>query len=73
MRNEVVTMIVLYEIKFVKRTCDSVRSSLSAVAKLATVWSEAAVTTSLHRPDEEMAARLFPRLRASMRSEGQAE
>jgi len=53
------------------RTCGSVRSSLSAPARLATVGSEAAETTSLHRQDEETAARRFPRLRASTRSERQ--
>ena len=59
------------ESKFVSRTCGSVRSSLSAPARLATVGSEAAETTSLHHQDEETAVRWFPRLRASMRSERQ--
>src|SRR5271169_442828 len=57
--------------EFVSRTCGSVRSSLSASARLATVGSKAAETTSLHRPDKEKAARRSPRLRASMRSERQ--
>jgi hypothetical protein len=65
-------MIVRYEHKFVSRTCGSVRSSLSALARLVTVGSEAAETTSVHRRDEETSVRRFPRLRASMRSEGQA-
>src|SRR5271156_6471048 len=38
--------------KIVSRTCGSVRSSLSAPARLATVGSEAAETTSLRRQDE---------------------
>ena len=70
---KVVTMIVRYEQQIVSRTCGSVRSSLSAPARLVTVGSEAAETTSLHRRDEEISARGFPRLRASMWSEGQAE
>jgi len=57
--------------KIVSRTCGSVRSSLSAPARLATVGSEAAETTSLHHQDEETAVRWFPRLRASTRSERQ--
>ncbi|SRR6266480_2812002 len=57
--------------KLISRTCGSVRSSLSAPARLATVGSEAAETTSLHHQDEETAVRWFPRLRASMRSERQ--
>jgi hypothetical protein len=57
--------------KFVSRTCGSVRSSLSAPARLATAGSEAAETTSLHRSDEGTAVRRFPRLRASTRSERQ--
>ena len=56
--------------KFVSRTCGSVRSSLSASARLATVGSEAAEKTFLRRQDEETAARRSPWLRASMRSEG---
>jgi hypothetical protein len=55
--------------KLISRTCGSVRSSLSAPARLATVGSEAAETTFLHRSDEETSVRWFPRLRASMRSE----
>jgi len=55
----------------ISRTCGSVRSSLSAPARLATVGSEAAETTSLHHQDEETAVRRFPRLRASTRSERQ--
>jgi hypothetical protein len=55
--------------RLISRTCGSVRSSLSAPARLATVGSEAAVTTSLHRSDEESAVRQSPRLRASARSE----
>ncbi len=57
--------------KSISRTCGSVRSSLSAPARLVTVGSEAAETTSLHRPDEGTAVRRSPRLRASMRSERQ--
>ena len=57
--------------ELISRTCGSVRSSLSAPARPATVGSEAAETTSLHRQDEETAVRRFPRLRASMRSERQ--
>jgi hypothetical protein len=53
----------------ISRTCGSVRSSLSAPARLATVGSEAAETTLLHRSDEEITVRWFPRLRASTRSE----
>ena len=45
-------MIVRYENKFVRRTCGSVRSSLSAPARLVTVESEAAETTSLCRQDK---------------------
>ena len=43
MRHEVNPMIVRYE-KYVRRTCGSVRSSLSAPARLVTVGSEAAET-----------------------------
>lgn len=57
--------------KLISRTCGSVRSSLSAPARLATVGSEAAETTSLHHQDEETTVRRFPRLQASMRSERQ--
>jgi antitoxin (DNA-binding transcriptional repressor) of toxin-antitoxin stability system len=42
-RHEVNPMIVRYE-KYVRRTCGSVRSSLSAPARLVTVGSEAAET-----------------------------
>ncbi|MGA2544769.1 MAG: hypothetical protein ABSG78_24735, partial [Verrucomicrobiota bacterium] len=38
-RDDVITMIVRYDIKIVRRTCDSVRSSLSALAGLATILS----------------------------------
>jgi hypothetical protein len=55
--------------ELISRTCGSVRSSLSAPARLATVGSEAAGTTFLHRSDEESAVRRSPRLRASTRSE----
>lgn len=55
--------------KLISRTCGSVRSSLSAPARPVTVGSEAAVTTFLHRSDEESAVRRSPRLRASTRSE----
>jgi hypothetical protein len=55
----------------ISRTCGSVRSSLSAPARLATVGSGAAETTSPHRQDEATAVRWSPRLRASMRSERQ--
>ena len=51
--------------KSISRTCGSVRSSLSAPARLATVRSGAAETTSLHRQDEATAVRWSPRLRAS--------
>ena len=66
-------MIVRYEKKTRKRTCGSVRSSLSAPARLATVGSEAAETTSLARQDEEAAVRKPPRLRASMRRGGRLD
>ena len=66
-------MIVRYEHLVVRRTCGSVRSSLSAPARLVTVGSEAAETTSLHRRDEERSARRFPRLQASVRSEGRLD
>jgi len=59
--------------RVVIRTCGSVRSSLSAPARLVTVGSEAAETTSLHRRDEEISARRFPRLRASVWSEGRLD
>ncbi len=71
--NDGITMIVRYEHRVVRRTCGSVRSSLSALAWLATAGSEAAETTSFHCPDEETSVRRIPRLPASMRSEGQAE
>jgi len=64
-----IPMIVPYEDKFVSRTCGSVRSSLSAPARLVTVGSEAAETTSLHPLDEETSERRSPRLQASTRSE----
>jgi len=67
-----VPVIVRHEDRFVRRTCGSVRSSLSAPVRLVTVVSEAAETTSFHRRDEETSVRRSPRLRASMRSEGQA-
>lgn len=74
MRNkDEVPVIVRYETEFVRRTCGSVHSSLSAPARLVTVGSEAAETTSPHRRDEEISVRRSPRLRASMWSEGQAE
>ena len=66
-------MIVRYEHLVVRRTCGSVRSSLSAPARLVTVGSEAAETTTLHRRDEETSARRFPRLQASVRSEGRLD
>ena len=59
--------------RVVRRTCGSVRSSLSAPARLVTVESEAAETASLHRCDEEISARRFPRLRASVWSEGRLD
>jgi hypothetical protein len=68
-RDDVITMIVRYDIKSVRRTCDSVRSSLSALAGLATILSEAAETISFLRLEEEPSVRRFLRLRASMRSE----
>ncbi len=46
MRHEVNPMIVRYE-KYVRRTCGSVRSSLSAPARLVTVESEAVETKEL--------------------------
>ena len=52
----------------ISRTCGSVRSSLSAPARLATVGSGAAETTSPHRQAEATAVRWLPRLRASTRS-----
>lgn len=58
-------------VKVISRTCGSVRSSLSVPARLATVGSEAAETTSLRYQGEETAVKRFPRLRASMRSERQ--
>jgi len=57
--------------ELISRTFGSVRSSVSAPARLATVGSEAAETPSLHPQDEETAVRRSPRLRASMRSERQ--
>ena len=57
--------------KIISRTCGSVRSSLSAPARLATVGSEAAETTFLHHSDEVTAVRWLPRLRVSTRSERQ--
>ena len=66
-------MIVRYELRFVRRTCGSVRSSLSVLARLVTVVSETIETTSFHPGDEEISVRRSPRLRAPMRSEGQAE
>ena len=68
-RDDVITMIVRYDIKSVRRTCDSVRSSLSVLAGLATILSEAAETISFLRLEEEPSVRRFLRLRASMRSE----
>jgi len=65
-------MIVRYENIFVRRTCGSVRSSLSVLARLVTVGSEAIETTSLHRRDEETSVRRSLRLRAPMWPEGQA-
>src|SRR5208282_6834125 len=55
----------------ISRTCGSVRSSLSAPARPATVGLEAAETTFLRRQDEATAARWSPRLPASRRSERQ--
>src|SRR5664279_3183266 len=55
----------------ISRTCGSVRSSLSAPARLATVGSEAAETTFLPRQEEATAARWLPRLPASRRLERQ--
>jgi hypothetical protein len=67
-----VTVIVQYGTKPVERTCGSVRSSLPALARLVTIGSEAAGTAFFDPRDEEIAVRRSPRLRASMRSEGQA-
>ncbi len=66
---KVMVMMVRYEDRLISRTCGSVRSSRAAPARLVTVGSEAAVTTFLHRPDEESAVRRSSRLRASTRSE----
>jgi len=55
------------------RTRGSVRGSLSVLARLVTVGSEATETTSLRRRDEEAIVRWSLRLRASTRLEGQAE
>ena len=60
---------VIVQHENMKRTCGSVRSSLSVLARLATVGSEAIETNLLHHYDEEAAARRLPRLRASTRSE----
>jgi hypothetical protein len=65
-------MIVRHEQKFVNRTCGSIRSSLSVLARLVTVGSEAIETTSFLRGKEKTVVRRSVRLRASMRSEGQA-
>jgi len=67
-----VAVIVRYE-KNIRRTCGSVRSSLSVLARLATVGSEATETTFPHRRDEETSVRRSLRLPASTRSGGQAE
>ncbi len=48
----------------IKRTCGSVRSSLSALAWLATAGSEAAETTHLHSLSEETTVRKSPRPQA---------
>jgi hypothetical protein len=66
-------VIVRYENRFVRRTHGFVRGSLSVLARLVMVGSEATETTSLRRCDEETTVRRFLRLRASMRLEGQAE
>jgi hypothetical protein len=64
-------MIVRCENKFASRTCGSVRSSLSAPARLATVGSEAAGTMFLHRQDEVTTVRWSPQPPASRWSERQ--
>ena len=56
----------------IRRTCGSVRSSLSVLARLVTVGSEATETTFPNRRDEETAVRRSLRLPASRRSGGQA-
>jgi len=54
-RHEVVAVIVWYEsMAFVRQTCGSVRSRLSALARLVTVGSEAAETQSRHSGNEEI-------------------
>ena len=66
--NDGVVMIVRYENMIkrdIRRTCGSVRTSLSAPAKPAMVWWEAAEATSLHQSDEGAAARRPLRLQAS--------
>jgi hypothetical protein len=70
---KVIVMMVRYESENleVRRTCGSVRSSLSAPARLVTVGSEAAETTPLHHLGAEISVRKSLRLQASMRSEGQ--
>lgn len=57
-------MIVQHE-NTMKRTCGFVRSSLSVLARLATVGSEAIETNFLHYYNEDAAVRRLPRLRAS--------
>ena len=57
---KVVTMIVRYEQQIVSRTCGSVRSSLSAPARLVTVGSEAAETMTLHHNDTGTSVRKLP-------------
>jgi hypothetical protein len=57
---KVVTMIVRYEQQIVSRTCGSVRSSLSAPARLVTVGSEAAETTTHPHNEAGTSARKFP-------------
>ena len=71
-RKDGVGEIVLYDMNDIRKTCDSVRSSPEALALLVTILSEAALTTFFPFW-EEIFVREFPRLRASMRSEGQAE
>ena len=68
-RNEVVAMIVRYE-KLVSRTCGSVRSSLSALARMVTSGSEAAETTPLRLGGAEAAVR-WPSATASVNAKSQ--
>ena len=65
-RHEVSSMIVRYE-KDIRRTCGSVRSSLSAPARLVTVGSEAAETRFPPLRGERVFRKEGSKLRASIR------